>query len=56
MIQSYDVGSMPLEGNQAKIVSGAALYGSFLDLLYKRDSVSYFEEKMVEGFRDNIEI
>lgn len=51
MIESYDVGSLPLLGDAEKFLEGATLFGSNP----ADDSVRYFERMVIEGFLDKVE-
>ncbi len=50
MIESYDVGSLPLVGDAEKFLEGATRFWSYPT----DDSVRYFERRVIEGFLDKI--
>ncbi len=50
MIESYDVGSLPLVGDAEKFLEGATRFGSYP----ADDSVRYFERRVIDGFLDKI--
>jgi len=51
MVESYDVGSLPLFGDAEKFLDGATRFGAFPT----GDSVRYFERRVIEGFLDKVE-
>jgi len=51
MIESCDVGSLPLVGDAEKFLVGATRFGSYLP----DDSVRYFEKRVIEGFLNKVE-
>ena len=51
MVESYDVGSLPLVGDAEKFLDGATRFGSYPH----DDSVRYFERRVIEGFLDKVE-
>jgi len=51
MVESYDVGSLPLVGDAEKFLDGATRFGS----CPHDDSVRYFERRVIEGFLDKVE-
>ena len=51
MIESYDVGSLPLVGDAEKFLEGATRFGSYP----AEDSVRYFMRRVIEGFLDKVE-
>lgn len=60
-IESYDVGSIPFIGEFDKFSRGAMIFGSILSLLYgishpSYESIKYFEEKIIKGFLDKLEV
>jgi len=50
VIESYDVGSLPLVGDAEKFLEGATCFRSYPT----DDSVRYFERRVIEGFLDKI--
>jgi len=52
MVESYDVGSLPLVGDAEKFLDGATRFGSYPH----DDSVRYFERRVIEGFLDKVEV
>jgi len=52
-LETYDIGSLPFEGDFAKLLKGAEGVDPLLTLLYPSDPGEggrYFEEKVVEGY------